>query len=144
MLDLFAQISPKATDPSSWSEAIAKNGFGIVVASVLVGCAVVGSGFVLYRLFGANGIIERLFTRLDAFLISQEKISIENFAVLKTQSDFCRHVHGANGVANNSDIRLAGHAFAEMGRKIGAKVGAEVEQHVERIHTVLRGESDAL
>ena len=140
MLNLLAQISPRATDPSSWSEAIARNGFGIVVASVLVGCFVIGGGFIIWRLFGANGWGERVFTRLDAFLVSQEKISIDNFAILKTQSEFCRHIHGVNGLANNTDIRTAGHAFAEIGRKIGEKVGAEVEQHVDRIHAVLRGE----
>ena len=142
MQHLIAQINPNATDPATWSAAIERNGFGIIVAAVMLGSFVIGGGYIIYRTFSANGFVERLFTRLDVFLTSLDKSLGLTQEALEKQGQRCdmmEKVH-TTGPCNPNDLRLAGHHFADMGARIGQQVGVDVSVQRDKIHEVLRGQ----
>lgn len=139
-MHLFAD----ATDPATWLPFVEKTGVPAFLALVgMVGVGWIGyklGGKIIEYLFGPNGWIAKFKERLDKFLDTLEKNSLDNSALLANQNAFCKNTHSFGGAANVVDIRAAGHAFAEMGRDIGEKVGVDVGKHADKIHDVLRNE----
>lgn len=124
MLLLLADL----TDPA-WGKTILDflNGFGLGGLTFVVA---------LYAAYKFGG---RILDRLEKFLDAQQQLNKENADNLKAQKTFCEQVHAVGGVANIKGVTDAGHAFAEMGRKIGEKVGVDVSQQAEKVHDALRG-----
>lgn len=138
---LFAAVSEGATNPESWSRAIERNGFGVVVAAALVAGGLLLGGYIVYRLLSPNGFIERFFSRLDVFLTSLQTTQVTTQTALLGQSAAIaemREMH-ISGPCNVNDVRLAGHAAADALGELGKQVGADISDQVAEIHRALRG-----
>lgn len=148
------------TDPGSWVALAREIGvgglFGVVILLLVafltykaIGWTIGPNGWVTQNAKEGNDARLKLLDTMDTSLkrltgcVEETRIAAKDAAlVAKTATDtqlgYCHVVHGEGGPANVCDLREAGHAFAEMGRKIGEKVGAEVTPQADEIHKVLR------
>lgn len=138
--DATVTVNPSGNwaDPASWPvlvREIGVGGFFLLFFAALFALFFWRFGGLV---FGANGWVERFYKRTDDFLTTQEKISAINSDTLREQMELCKHVHAVGGAGNVQGLKNAGHAFAEMGRKIGEKVKADVETEASDIHKALR------
>jgi hypothetical protein len=124
-------------DPASWTSLVKEIGaggfFGLVI---LLGVVLVGA-YAARRVFGPNGLAERMWIRFDAFLSSVESNSKTTQQTLQSHLNNCSQIHAPSGVGNVDDLRCAGHAFAEMGRKFSEKLGVDVTPQIDRVHACL-------
>lgn len=150
---MFAQVSDKASDPSSWAELFKVVGFegGLVIVLLVVGLLVTFLiGLLGYRvanwLVGPEGwgkaVVTKYVDRQDTFLSKIEACLPGLESSNQKQLDYCQLVHAPGGIGNINDLRGAGHHFAEMGRAIGKATGAAgTDDRADTIHEMLRGDA---
>jgi len=131
---LFA-VSDKLTDPSSFTDMVARLGLGITIAFLSFAALLALGGLIAWRMFGKGGWIDRFFTKWGDHLDRGEKIQM-------AQWNLCSQVHQAGGTANIADFRDAGHDLADvlqdLGDGIKSETGAVIKPKLDRIHQRLR------
>jgi len=125
------------SDPTSWGNLAAAIGVGGFFGALILVAVCLFVAYVLRRLFGPGGPVEVVVRRLIAFLDSLEKNSAVTQQTLQAHLVSCNQIHAPGGPCNVEDFRVAGHAFAEMGRKLAADLGADVAPQADRVHAAL-------
>ena len=153
MFDLLAQLpapnppsavpmSGEWSSPESWSHLFQAAGVPAAVLLFMLMLGGVFGGLFLWWTVGPAGFLRelgnRLWTRLDKFLENVEANQQTTAATLQTHLASCNAIHAAGGPCNVTDLRNAGHEFAEIAREIGKKVGADVDARADNIHKTLR------
>lgn len=135
-------MSGEWASPESWSHLFQTAGVPAAILVFILALFAVFAFLALWWTVGPNGLVrdigDRAWKRLDEFLLHIEANATENQTTLKSQLALCNQTHAPGGPCNVTDLRDAGHEFAEIAREIGKKTGAHVDDRADNIHKTLR------
>jgi hypothetical protein len=153
MLATIAEISvsPSATNPGAggWTDMFKaigfEGGFAVLLLAFFL-LAFVLFCVLIYRiaswLFAENGWLHTLakegLEKFNTFLTDLQTKVADNASDLEHHVNKCESMHGFGGPCNVTDIREAGHEFAEIARELSGGTPT-VGNRVDNIHRILRG-----